>query len=156
MVDFKVLEHNHPRIDALEKVTGRATYVADVQLPGMLACKLATSQRGHARIQRIDTSIAEQLPGVRAVITGNDFPDVRFGSGGLKDRHIMARDEVFYVGEPIAAVAADDEITAQEAVDLIEVEYEDLPVVVDVLDALKSGSSTVHPNLSSFEGSGFA
>lgn len=156
MVDFKVLEHNHPRIDALEKVTGRATYVADVQLPGMLACKLATSQRGHARIVRIDTSIAEQLPGVRAVITGNDFPDVRFGSGGLKDRYIMARDEVFYVGEPIAAVAADDEITAQEAVGLIEVEYEDLPVVVDVLDALKSGSSTVHPNLSSFEGSGFA
>lgn len=156
MVDFKVLEHNHPRIDAREKVTGRATYVADVYLPGMLACKLATSQRGHARITRIDTSKAEQLPGVRSVITGKDFPNVHFGSGGLKDRYIMARDEVFYVGEPIAAVAADDEMTAQEAVDLIEVEYEDLPLVVDVLDALKAGSSKVHPDLSDFEGFGFA
>jgi len=156
MVDFKVLEHNHPRIDAREKVTGRATYAADVYLPGMLACKLATSQRGHARITRIDTSRAEQLPGVRAVITGKDYPDVHFGSGGLKDRYIMARDEVFYVGETIAAVAADDEITAQEAVDLIEVEYQDLPAVVDVLDALKSGAATVHADLPDFQGFGFA
>ncbi|HEU0022377.1 MAG TPA: xanthine dehydrogenase family protein molybdopterin-binding subunit [Dehalococcoidia bacterium] len=156
MVDFKVLEHNHPRIDAREKVTGRATYAADVYLPGMLACKLATSQRGHARITRIDTSRAEQLPGVRAVITGKDYPDVHFGSGGLKDRYIMAREEVFYVGEPIAAVAADDEVTAQEAVDLIEVEYQDLPAVVDVLDALKSGAATVHADLPDFQGFGFA
>ena len=156
MVDFKVLEHNHPRIDAREKVTGRATYAADLYLPGMLACKLATSQRGHARITRIDTSRAEQLPGVRAVITGKDYPDVHFGSGGLKDRYIMAREEVFYVGEPIAAVAADDEVTAQEAVDLIEVEYQDLPAVVDVLDALKSGAATVHADLPDFQGFGFA
>ncbi len=113
MVDFKVLEHNHPRIDAREKVTGRATYVADVYLPGMLACKLATSQRGHARITRIDTSKAEQLPGVRSVITGKDFPNVHFGSGGLKDRYIMARDAGFYAGGPLAAGAADDWITAQ-------------------------------------------
>ncbi len=156
MVDFKVLEQNHPRVDARDKVMGRATYAADVYLPGMLACKLATSPRPHARIVSIDTSKAEALPGVYSVITGRDFPDVRFGSGALKDRYIMARDEVFYVGEAVAAVAAVDEMTAQEAVDLIEVEYEDLPVVVDVLDALNSGSSAVHPDLSGFEGFGFA
>ena len=156
MVDFKVLEQNHPRVDARDKVTGRATYAADVYLPGMLACKLATSPRPHARIVSIDTSKAAALPGVYSVITGRDFPDVHFGSGALKDRYIMARDEVFYVGEAVAAVAAVDEMTAQEAVDLIEVEYEDLPVVVDVLDALNSGSSAVHPDLSGFEGFGFA
>ena len=156
MVDFKVLEQNHPRVDARDKVMGRATYAADVYLPGMLACKLATSPRPHARIVSIDTSKAEALPGVYSVITGRDFPDVHFGSGALKDRYIMARDEVFYVGEAVAAVAAVDEMTAQEAVDLIEVEYEDLPVVVDVLDALNSGSSAVHPDLSGFEGFGFA
>ncbi len=156
MVDFKVLEQNHPRIDALDKVTGRATYAADVYLPGMLACKLATSARPHARIVSIDTSKAAALPGVYAVITGRDFPDVHFGSGGLKDRYIMARGEVFYVGEAVAAVVAVDEMTAQEAVDLIEVEYEDLPVVVDVLDALTDDSSAVHPDLSGFEGFGFA
>ena len=156
MVDFKVLEQNHPRVDAWDKVTGRATYAADVYLPGMLACKLATSPRPHARIVSINTSKAEALPGVYSVITGRDFPDVHFGSGALKDRYIMARDEVFYVGEAVAAVAAVDEMTAQEAVDLIEVEYDDLPVVVDVLDALNSGSSAVHPDLSGFEGFGFA
>ena len=156
MVQYKVLEQNHPRIDAKEKVTGHATYAADVYLPGMLWSKLATSQRGHARILSIDTSAAEALPGVRAVVIGRDFPDVRFGSGALKDRYIMPRDEVHYVGEPIAAVAADDEMTAQEAAALIRVEYEDLPKVVGVLDALLGSSAAVHPDLPNFEGFGFA
>ena len=156
MVEFKVLEQNHPRVDGLDKVTGRATYAADVYLPGMAWCKLATSTRSHARIVSIDTTRARELPGVYAVTTGSDFPDIHFGSGGLKDRYVMARDEVYYVGEPVAAVAAVDEMTAQEAVDLIEVQYEDLPVVVDVLDALREGSSAVHPDLPDFEGFGFA
>jgi carbon-monoxide dehydrogenase large subunit len=156
MVDFKVLEKSYPRVDAREKVTGHATYAADVYLPGMLMSKLKASTHSHARIVRIDTSKAQQLPGVRAVITGKDYPDIHFGSGALKDRYIMARNEVFYVGEPIAAVAADDEITAQEAVELIEVEYQDLPVVVDPLVALRSGAPAVHADLPSFEGFGFA
>ena len=109
MVDFKVLGQNHNRVDALDKVTGQATYASDVYLPGMLMCKLLPSTRSHARILSIDTSRAEQLPGVRAIITGKDFPDIFFGSGAVKDRRIMARDEVFYIGEPVAAVAADDE-----------------------------------------------
>ena len=156
MVDFKVLEKNLPRIDASEKVTGRAVYAADVYLPGMLMCKLLPSSRAHARIVGIDKSKAEALPGVRAVITGRDFPEVHFGSGALKDRYIMARDEVFYIGEPVAAVAADDEMTAQEALDLIQVEYEDLPTVFDPLEALASQAPAVHSDLTDFEGYGFA
>ena len=155
MADFKVLEQSHPRVDAREKVTGRATYAGDVYLPGMLMCKILASPRSHARIVSIDTSKAEALPGVRRVVTGRDFPDIRFGSGALKDRYIMARDEVYYIGEPVAAVAAADELTAQEAIGLIEVVYEDLAAVVDPLDALKPGAPSVHPDLESFEGYGF-
>ena len=155
MTTFNVLERNHPRVDAWEKVTGRATYAGDVYLPGMLLCKVLASTRSHARIVSIDTSKAEALPGVRAVITGQDFPDLRFGSGALKDRYIMARDTVYYIGEPVAAVAAEDEITAQEAIGLIEVQYEDLEPVIDPLVALRSGAPSVHPDLENFEGYGF-
>ena len=156
MVEFKVLEKNLPRIDAKEKVTGRAVYAADVYLPGMLMCKLLPSTQTHARIVSIDKSRAEALPGVRAVITGREFPEVHFGSGALKDRYIMARDEVFYIGEPVAAVAADDEMTAQEALELIEVVYEDLPSVFDPLEALTAQAPAVHSDLADFEGYGFA
>ena len=156
MVDFKVIEKNLPRIDGNEKVTGRSVYAADVYLPGMLMCKLLPSARAHARIVGIDKSKAEALPGVRAVITGQDFPEVHFGSGALKDRYIMARDEVFYIGEPVAAVAADDEMTALEALALIEVEYEDLPSVFDPLEALTSQAPVVHSDMTDFEGYGFA
>ena len=156
MVDFKVLGQNHNRVDALDKVTGQATYASDVYLPGMLMCKLLPSTRSHARILSIDTSRAEQLPGVRAIITGKDFPDLFFGSGAVKDRRIMARDEVFYIGEPVAAVAADDETTAQEALELIQVEYQDQERVVDPLQAIKSGATVVHPDMAGFEGYGFA
>ena len=152
---FKVLERNYPRVDAYEKVTGRATYASDVYLPGMLACKLLPSTRSHARIVRLDTSKAASHPGVRCVITGTDFPDFRFGSGALRDRYVMPREVVNFVGEPIAAVAADDEAAAQEAIELIEVEYEDLPAVVNPLSAIGSGAATVHPELENYEGYGF-
>jgi CO/xanthine dehydrogenase Mo-binding subunit len=156
MADFQTIGKNHIRVDALEKVTGKATYAGDVYLPGMLMCKLLTSTHSHARIKSIDTSAAEALPGVRCVITGKDYPDARFGSGALKDRRIMAIDEVFYIGEPLAAVAADDEITALEAVELIKVEYQDIENVVDPLKAITAKSADVHPDLKSFEGYGFA
>ena len=156
MVDTKVVGQSLIRVDALEKVTGRATYASDVYLPDMLMCKLLTSTHSHARITSIDTTKAASLPGVRAVITGKDFPDVFFGSGALKDRRIMARDEVFYIGEPVAAVAADDEMTASEALELIQVEYQDLELVVDPLQAMKGGAETVHPDMPDFEGYGFA
>jgi len=152
---FKVLERNHPRVDAYDKVTGRAAYASDVYLPGMLACKLLPSTRNHARIVRLDTSKAESHPGVRCVITGTDFPDIRYGSGALRDRYVMPREVVNFVGEPIAAVAADDEATAQEAIELIEVEYEDMPAVVNPLSAMGSDAATVHPELEEYEGYGF-
>ena len=156
MAEFKVLGKNHVRVDALDKVTGHSTYAGDVYLPEMLMCKVLTSPSSHARIVSIDTSEAEALPGVRGVITGRDFPDVFFGSGALRDRRVMARDEVFYVGEPVAAVAADDEITAVEALSLIKVEYEDLEVIVDPVESLTGSTTTVHPDLESFEGYAFA
>ena len=156
MADFQTIGKSHIRVDALEKVTGKATYVGDVYLPGMLMCKLLTSTHSHARIKSIDTSAAEALPGVRCVITGKDYPDAWFGSGAMKDRRVMARDEVFYIGEPVAAVAADDEITALEAVELIKVEYEGIKNVVDPLEAISGRSVDVHPNLEDFEGFGFA
>ncbi len=156
MAEFNVLGKNHVRVDALDKVTGHATYAGDVYLPEMLMCKVLTSAHSHARIVSIDTSEVEALPGVRGVITGKDFPDVFFGSGALRDRRVMARDEVFYVGEPVAAVAADDEITAVEALSLIRVEYEDLERVVDPVAALTRDTAIVHDDLEDFEGYGFA
>ena len=156
MPDFHVVGESHTRVDAQEKVTGRIAYAGDVYLPGMLTCKLLTSTRKHARIVSIDTSDAQELPGVRAVITGKDFPDVFFGSGGIRDRRVMARDEVFYVGEPVAAVAADDEMTASEALGLIQVEYENLESVVDPLEAIKPSSPIVHKDLEGFEGFTFS
>ena len=152
MAALNVVGQSHTRLDAEEKVTGRTQYVADLRLPGMLMCKLLTSTRSHARIVSIDTSAALELPGVHAVITGKDFPDVYFGSGAVRDRRIMAREEVFYIGEPVAAVAADDEITALEALDLIQVEYEDLEIVVDPLTAITPSAPLVHDNLADFEG----
>ena len=156
MVDFKTLGQSLPRVDATQKVTGKAVYAADVYLPEMLMCKLLTSPVSHARIVKLDTSKALELPGVRVIVTGSDFPDVFFGSGALRDRRIMARDEVFYVGDPVVAVAADDEVTAQEALDLIEVEYEELERVVDPLQAIDEGAPNVHDDVESFDGYGFA
>jgi CO/xanthine dehydrogenase Mo-binding subunit len=107
-----VLGKSYPRVDAADKVSGRAQYASDVYLPGMLICKVLQSTRAHARILRIDTSKAAQLPGVRAVITGQDIPDVHFGAGAVKDRRVFALEKVRYIGEPLAAVAAVDEMTA--------------------------------------------
>jgi len=152
MAALNVVGQRHTRLDAEEKVTGRTKYVADLHLPGMLMCKLLTSTRSHARIVSIETSQALEMPGVHGVITGKDFPDVYFGSGAVRDRRIMARDEVYYVGEPVAAVAADDEMTALEALDLIQVEYEDLEAVVDPLEAIDPSAPLVHENLADFEG----
>ena len=156
MTQQSVLRKSYPRVDAADKVTGRSQYASDVYLTGMLYCKVLKSARSHARILNIDTSKAKQHPGVRAIITGADFPDTMYGSGALKDRRVLALNEVFYIGEPIAAVAAVDEITAQEAVELIDVEYADLPRVVDPMEAVGPGSPMVHEDMEKFEGFSFA
>jgi len=133
------------RIDAFEKVTGTATYTADIRLQGMLYTKLLKSPHAHARIVKIDTSEAEKLPGVRAVLTGEDIP-YQFGIY-MTDKYMLARDKVRHVGEPVVAVAADTEEIAEQAAELIKVEYEELPAVFDPRETIKKGAPLVHENL---------
>ena len=135
MAVHSVVGRSVPRVDALEKVTGAAKYGADVHPPGMLYGKIVRSEFPHANILHIDTSQAEKLPGVRAIITQADVE-----SG----RKVFASDKVLYFGEPLAAVAAIDPDIAEEAVDLIKIEYEPLPVVQDVMEAIKPAAPRLH------------
>ncbi len=131
-------------------LAGKAVYPSDLQLPNMLHGKILRSPHAHARILGIDTSEAEKIPGVKAVITGNDMPDVRYGSA-LKERYVLARGVVKFVGEPIAAVAATDPKIAQRAVDAIKISYEELPAVFDAEEALAPGARViVHPDFVSY------
>jgi CO/xanthine dehydrogenase Mo-binding subunit len=135
-------------IDGLDRVTGRVPYVLDVALPGMLHAKLLRSTYPHARIAHIDASRARALPGVAAVLTGEDlkarndlFP---YYGPVFRDQSVVAIDKVRFVGDPVAAVAAVDLDTAQEAIDLIDVEYEELPAVFDVFEAMADGAPLLH------------
>jgi xanthine dehydrogenase molybdenum-binding subunit len=143
-----------PRLDGVDKATGRAIYATDVSLPNMLQGKVLRSPHPHARIVAIDTSRAEALPGVHAVITAHDAPNVYYGHAFLVDRVVLARDKVRYVGEPIAAVAADSADQAEEAVRLIEVAYEPLPAVFDIDEALAPDAPLIHEDLASYKTAG--
>ncbi len=138
-----------PRIDAFEKVTGAAQYTADLRLPGMLYTKLLKSPHAHARILKIDTSEAEKLPGVRAILTGKEAP-YKFGIY-MQDKEVLAQEKVHHVGEPVVAVATDTEEIAERAVELIKVEYEELPAVFDQRDAIKEGAPLVHERLHEYK-----
>ncbi|MEE8369452.1 MAG: molybdopterin cofactor-binding domain-containing protein, partial [Dehalococcoidia bacterium] len=151
-----VLGKSYPRVDAAEKVTGRTIYAGDMHLPGTLICKLLKSTRPHATLKRLDTTRAEAHPGVKAIVTAADAPRVRFGGLGPKDRTLFAWEKVRFIGEPLAAVAAVDEMTALEALNLIEVEYEDLPAVYDPVEAMKPGAPVIHEDLANYEGSTFS
>jgi carbon-monoxide dehydrogenase large subunit len=151
MSDYYAVGKSVPRVDTLSKVTGQAAYTGDVILPGMLFGKAVRSPYSHARIVRIDTSRAEALPGVKAVITAKDVPDILMGLN-LADLPILAREQVRFVGEKVAAVAAVDEETASEAADLVDVEYEELPAVLDVNEAMKERSVLVHEDLHTYKG----
>jgi CO/xanthine dehydrogenase Mo-binding subunit len=137
-----------PRVDAVEKVTGRAVFGSDIQLPGMLHGAILRSPHAHARVVEIDASRAERAPGVRVVTTGRDFP-FTFGSS-IQDQPFLAIDRVRFVGEPVVAVAADTEVRAQEALDLISVEYDELRAVLDPWDALDPQAPLVHPDLHTY------
>lgn len=134
-----------PRIDAYDKVTGRAAYVGDLEIPGMVHGLILRSPWPHARVLSIDASEAEGLPGVLGVLTRDHLGgiDPYFGSV-VRDRPIVAMDKVRYQGEPVAAVAARDLATAQEALELIRIEYEELPLVSDTEEALVPGSPALH------------
>ena len=150
--------HDVPRIDAYERVTGRATYTRDERLPGMLYARVLRSPYPHARIRRIDTAAAEALPGVRAVIT-HETHELVYSSGSIaggrqysdaaKDvtRHLryMFDNPVRFVGQPVAAVAAVNRHIAEEAALLIQIDYEELPFVLDAEEAVAPGAPRIWP-----------
>src|SRR5579883_1125339 len=152
MVAFQVIGKPAPRFEGAEKVTGRAKYAADIALPGTIWGKTLHSPYAHARIVRIDTSAAKQVPGVHAVITGADTRDGGLWGRMVKDAPTLAYDVVRYAGERVAAVAADDEDIAQQALDLIEIEYEELTPVLDPFEALKPGAPILHPDFNNYVG----
>lgn len=153
---YKVIGTRPVRHDGVDKVTGRAKYGADIRLSGMLYAAMLRSPHAHARIKSIDTSKAAALPGVRAVVTAADLPEqgdriVELGEGSANMRHltanILARSKVLYRGHAIAAVAADNLHIADEAVKLIQVEYEILPPVMNVLDAMRSDAPILNDDV---------
>jgi CO/xanthine dehydrogenase Mo-binding subunit len=145
---LSVVGSNIRRIDGVEKVAGQAVYAGDLRLPGMAYAKVLRSPVAHARIRRIDARNASALPGVLAVVTRDNL-NVAANSFGayVRDQQILATDKVRYAGDMVAAVAATDAGTAEEAIKLIEVEYDELPAVFTIEDALKDGAPLVHETL---------
>src|SRR5499425_890569 len=155
---MKVVGHATPRIDAAERVTGRAKYTGDVHLPGMLYARVLRSPHPHARIKSIDVSKAEAMPGVKAVLTHENC-QVVWGAGSVaggvqyndpikkstKQRRYAFNNPVRFVGEPVAAVAATDRHIAEEALRHIVVDYEVLPFVLDPEEALKPNAVQIWP-----------
>jgi CO/xanthine dehydrogenase Mo-binding subunit len=142
MKDFSHIGKTTRRPDGPDKAAGKTLYIHDLQLPGMLYGKIKFSHFPHARIKHIDTSKAERLPGVKAVITANNTPEIRIGF--LRDNPALKKDKVRQYRDEVAAVAAIDPDISQEAVDLIHVEYEPLPGVFSPLEAMKENAPLVH------------
>jgi CO/xanthine dehydrogenase Mo-binding subunit/aerobic-type carbon monoxide dehydrogenase small subunit (CoxS/CutS family) len=142
---LRVVGRSVERSDARDKVTGRARYVTDLELPGMAHAALLRSPYAHARIVRIDTRAARAVPGVYAVLTGADLTwcDPYYGPA-FRDRPVLAIDVVRFEGEPVVAAAAVDAATAARALDLVEVEYDELPAVTTLAEALGPGAPLVH------------
>ncbi len=138
---LKYVGHSVARVDGVEKVTGAAKFVGDLHISGMLHGKILRSPYPHARIRAIDASAAEALPGVAAVLTAADIADLNPIYNG---RPVIAMNKVRYVGEPVATVAAVDPETADEALELIQVDYEELPFAAGIEAALKSGAPLIH------------
>ncbi|MBI4330738.1 MAG: molybdopterin-dependent oxidoreductase [Chloroflexi bacterium] len=151
MPEYTVIGKSLPRVDGRVKATGEAQFAMDVALPGMLEGRILRSPHAHARILRIDTSEAEKLPGVKAIVTARDTPGIRFAfvdtPGHPADEYPLAVDKVRYVGEEVAAVAAADLDTAEKALELIRVDYEPLPAVFDPEEAMKPGAPAVHDEI---------
>ena len=148
MANFSVVGQSVYRKDANPKVTGRALHVGNIEMPGMLQVAVLRSPYPHARIRRIDKSRAEALAGVAVVLTGADIArmpgvDPHFGPA-FRDQPILAVEKVCHVGDPVVAVAALDGRTAEDALQLVEIDYEPLPAIFDVLDAVKKDAPLVH------------
>ncbi len=144
-------------MDAEERVRGKAVYAPDLTLPGSLHCKILRSPYAHARITKLDTSRAEAYPGVKGVVTYSDLPPLETSGGEVGGevtldarylrQFLLAENRVLFHGHPIVAVAATDPHVAEEALDLIDIEYEPLPPVVGIEDAIKPGAPIIHPEL---------
>ena len=146
-----VIGANVSRVEGAGKVSGEAIYGADVHFPDTLWGKILRSPYPHARIVSIDTSKAWKVPGVKAIVTGKDEPN-HYQGKSIRDIPVMCWDKVRYVGDKVAAVAAEDKDAAEEAINLIEVEYEELPAVFDVLDAMKPDAPILHDNAPAYDG----
>jgi len=140
-----------PRVEGASKVGGLSAYAADISRPGMLWGGFLHSPFAHARILNIDVSRAKKLPGVRAVVTGKDIGARLYGVG-IEDKPALAVDRVRYIGEKVAGVAAVDKDTVEEAMGLIDVEYEELPAVFDPLQAIKPDAPLLHPDYAAYRG----
>ena len=137
-----------PMMDAAQKAKGAALFTDDLILPGMLFGKILRSPLPHARILKIDTSKAQKLPGVKGVVTGQDIPDRQYGIvPKAKDEYALAKDKVRYIGDDVAAVCAIDPEVAEAAIELIEVDYEELPAVFDPMEAKKDGAPQIHEGI---------
>ena len=141
--DYRIVGRGRPNVDAIDKVTGRAVYVSDLSLPGMLYGRALRSPHAHARILNIDTSAADRVPGVKCVITGRDVRQNKWGPV-TKDELLLAVDKVNYVGDEVAAVAAVDEEACRSALSLIKVEYEPLPAVLSMHETMAEGAPLIH------------
>ena len=150
-MELKVVGQPIGRVEGPDKVSGRMVYTADVDAPEALWGKCLRSTMPHARLVRVDASRARRVPGVHAVLTGADVPDFRVGVS-LQDLPVLARDKVRFIGDKIAAVAAETMDAAEEALALIEVEYEELPAVAGIAEAMADGAPVIHEGLASYAG----
>ncbi|WP_309075663.1 xanthine dehydrogenase family protein molybdopterin-binding subunit [Paenarthrobacter sp.] len=144
--DAPIVGRNSPRLDSTVKVTGRAVYTVDIEKPGMLHAKVLRSPHAHARILSIDAAAARSLPGVTAVVTREEITGLNSYGTYVKDQPVVATESVRYVGDVVAAVAAVDERTAFAALDLISVQYEQLPAVFDVRAAMEPSAPAIFPD----------
>ncbi|MBI2358966.1 MAG: xanthine dehydrogenase family protein molybdopterin-binding subunit [Deltaproteobacteria bacterium] len=143
--DFHIVNRSVPRRDGPAKVSGKAVYASDVKLPGMAYAKVLRSPYAHARIVSIDASRARSRPGVFAVLTANDLTGINpYYGHAVKDHPLIAIEKVRYGGEPVAAVVAEDERAAFEALEFIDVKYEELKAVVDPKEALEKNAPLLH------------
>jgi len=140
MTTFSTIGKPITRVEGTHKVTGESVYAADIQLPDMLHCKILRSAHAHARIVRIDATKALALAGVERVVTAADLPKPEARRASNRGYVLLADDETVFCGEPVAAVLAEDPATAEEALDLIDVQYEELPAVLDPIAAMSDDS----------------
>src|SRR3972149_6924512 len=148
---MRVVGKPTPRVEGELKVTGKAQYSADLKLPKLLWGRCLRSPISYGRIKSIDISKALQVPGVKAVITGKDVPGLRIGRC-IYDTPVVADGVVRFIGEKVAAVAAETKSAAEQALDLIEVEYDELEPLLDPLEAVKPSAPILHPDLLSYRG----